>query len=121
MEIDDELFEDLRIQALKNKSQKEDLIIEYIKNALNNKTEEDNMQSVSIPDDIMDRMNKRCKEIHCNPEKLIHAILFDYLRSVERIPATIDREKLWAMLEHDKPEGDDTLKKLRQLGDVGWE
>lgn len=106
---------------MKNKSQKEDLIKKYIKNGLNDEKEVDNMQSVNIPDDIMDRMNNRCKEIHCNPEKLIHAILFDYLRSVERIPSTIDREKLWAMLEHDKPEGDDTLKKLRQLGDVGWD
>ena len=111
----------MEIQASKNKSQIEDLIVKYIQKCLNDEKEVANMQSVNIPDDIMSKMNDRCIKIHCNPEKLIHAILFDYLRSVERIPSTIDREKLWAMLEHDKPEGDDTLKKLRQLGDVGWD
>ena len=79
------------------------------------------MQSVNIPDEIMERMNNRCKIIHCNPEKLIHAILFDYLRNVEQVPSTFDREKLLAMLEHDNPNGDDALKKLRRLGNVGWD
>ena len=54
---------------MKNKSQKEDLIKKYIKNGLNDEKEVDNMQSVNIPDDIMDRMNNRCKEIHCLPRR----------------------------------------------------
>ena len=109
------------MQALKNKSQKEDLIKKYIINGLNDENGVDNMQSVNIPDDIMSKMNDRCRKIHCNPEKLIHAILFDYLRTVERIPSTIDCQKLYNMLEHDNPDGDDILEKLSRLGDVGWE
>ena len=37
------------------------------------------MQSINIPDEIMEMMKTRCKQIKCNPEKLIHSILYDYL------------------------------------------
>ena len=79
------------------------------------------MHSINVPDEIMEKINKRCKEIGCNPEKLIHSILFDYLKKVENVPTTVDRERIIAMLEYDNPKGDDVLKKLRELGDVGWD
>lgn len=104
---------------MKHNSQREDLIEEYIEKSLKN--EVDNMQSVNIPNDIMSRLDDRCKKIHCNPEKLIHAILFDYLKSVDNVSGIIDHEKLQAMLEHDNPEGDDILDNISRLGDVGWE
>ena len=93
----------------------------YIRQGLSNKKWRDNMQSINIPDEIMEMMKTRCKQIKCNPEKLIHSILYDYLKRVESIPSTIDKEKILNMLEHDNPKGDDTLKKLRQLGDIGWD
>lgn len=79
------------------------------------------MQSVQIPDDIMENMNARCDMLKCNPEKLIHSILFDYLKKVESIPTTVDREKMMMMLEHDNPEGDDILDNLARLGRQGWD
>lgn len=79
------------------------------------------MQLVRIPDDIMDKTNSRCEELKCNPEKLIHSILFDYLKKVESIPTTIDREKMMMLLEQDNPEGDDILDNLVRLGRQGWD
>lgn len=79
------------------------------------------MQSVQIPDDIMEKMNARCDMLKCNPEKLIHSILFDYLKKVESITTTVDREKMMMMLEHDNPEGDDILDNLARLGRQGWD
>ena len=79
------------------------------------------MHSVIVPYDIMDKINSRSKELNCNPEKLIHSILFDYLKKVESIPCTVDREKIMAMLEHDNPEGDDILDNLIRLGNEGWD
>ena len=79
------------------------------------------MQLVNVPDDIMEKMNSRSRELNCNPEKLIHSILFDYINKVESIPNTVNREKIMAMLEHDNPEGDDILDNLIRLGKEGWD
>lgn len=79
------------------------------------------MQSVQIPDDIMEKMNARCDMLKCNPEKLIHSILFDYPKKVDSIPTTVDCEKMMMMLEHDNPEGDDILDNLARLGRQGWD
>ncbi len=79
------------------------------------------MQSVQIPDEIMEKINARCRELKCSPEKLIHSILFDYLKKVESIPTTVDCEKMMMMLEHDNPAGDDILDNLVRLGQEGWD
>lgn len=120
LDLDEKLLEDLKMQAIKKKSNLEDLIREYAYNGLVDKGV-DNMQSVDIPDEIMDKINIRCRELCCNPEKLIHSILFDYLLKVERIPSTIDCEKIMSLLEHDNPNGDDVLDNLVRLGKEGWD
>ena len=79
------------------------------------------MQSVNIYDEIMEGINDRSRQIGCSPEKLVNSILHDYLREVSNLPPTIDVEKVWAMLEHDNPEGDDVLEKLFNLGEIGWD
>ncbi len=118
-DIDDALLEDLNMQAVKNQLNLDDLIEEYVLQGLYK--EDEKMHSVNVPNDIMKRINNRCKELNCNPEKFIHSILFDYLEAVDSIPCTVDREKIEAMLEHDNPKGDDVLKNLKGLGDVGWD
>ena len=120
MDIDDDLLRDLNQQVILETSCQKDLIEKYIRQGLD-KELEDNMQSINIPNEIMEMIKTRCRQIKCSPEKLIHSILYDYLKRVESIPTTIDKEKILNMLEHDNPNGDDTLKKLRQLGDVGWD
>lgn len=120
LDIDEDLFEEIKKQSSKEELDLDDLIEKYIQNGLIYK-EVENMQLVRIPDDIMDKMNNRCDELKCNPEKLIHSILFDYLKKVESIPTTIDREKMMMLLEHDNPEGDDILDNLVRLGRQGWD
>ncbi len=120
LDIDDDLFEELKKQTSRDELNLDDLIEKYILKGLIYK-EVENMQLVRIPDDIMDKMNNRCDELKCNPEKLIHSILFDYLKKVESIPTTVDREKMMMLLEHDNPEGDDILDNLIRLGKQGWD
>ena len=120
LDIDEDLFEEIKKQSSKEELDLDDLLEKYIQNGLIYK-EVENMQLVRMPDDIMDKMNNRCDELKCNPEKLIHSILFDYLKKVESIPTTIDREKMMMLLEHDNPEGDDILDNLVRLGRQGWD
>lgn len=120
LNIDDKLLEGLKRQSSENKLDIEDLIEKYVQQGLINK-EVENMQLVNVPDDIMEKMNSRSRELNCNPEKLIHSILFDYINKVESIPNTVNREKIMAMLEHDNPEGDDILDNLIRLGKEGWD
>ena len=79
------------------------------------------MQSVQIPDEIMEKINARCRELKCSPEKLIHSILFDYLNKLEFFPYYFEFEKIWKMLDHDNPAGDDILDNLVRLGQEGWD
>lgn len=119
LDIDDEVLAELKKRISKNELNL-DVNWKCIQKGLIYK-EVENMQLVRIPDDIMDKMNSRCEELKCNPEKLIHSILFDYLKKVESIPTTIDREKMMMLLEQDNPEGDDILDNLVRLGRQGWD
>lgn len=92
------------------------IIQNYIKVGLK---EDKNMQTICLSDKVMDKVNIRCKQVDSTPEDLVNEILWDNLRKVEEIPDKIDYEKIWNMLEHDKPEGDDILEKLSRLSDVG--
>lgn len=75
LDIDDDLFEELKKQTSRDELNLDELIEKYILKRLIYK-EVENMQLVRIPDDIMNKMNNRCDELKCNPEKLIHSILF---------------------------------------------
>lgn len=119
LDIDDEVLAELK-KRISKKELNLDVNWKCIQKGLIYK-EVENMQLVRIPDDIMDKMNSRCEELKCNPEKLIHSILFDYLKKVESIPTTIDREKMMMLLEQDNPEGDDILDNLVRLGRQGWD
>ena len=77
-DIGDALLEDLNKQAAKNQLNLDDLIEEYARQGLN--MEDGKMHSVNVPNDIMERINNRCKVLNCNPEKFIHSILFDYVK-----------------------------------------
>lgn len=92
LDIDVCLFKDLQIQSLKDGLPIEQIIQNYIRIGLKEVNEDDNMHSVNVSNDIMEKINNRCKELNCNPEKLIHSILFDYLKKVESVPSTADYE-----------------------------
>ena len=60
------------------------------------------------------------QQIDCSPEDLINDILHDYLSDVEEIHDGLDAEKILAMLDHDKPEGDDVLEILSNVNKLKW-
>ena len=43
------------------------------------------------------------------------------MENIVDIPDDFDYGKVWDMLEHDKPEGDDILDNLARLGEKGWD
>ena len=78
------------------------------------------MQEITISDEIINGIKNRSKHLNCSPEKLVNSILYDYLMKVEDV-SSVDVEKLEKSVVRDNPEGDDTLKKLRKLSNVGWD
>ena len=70
---------------------------------------------VSLNENVVEKINIKCKQIDCSPEDLINDILHDYLSDVEEIHDGLDAEKILAMLDHDKPEGDDVLEILSNV------
>ena len=117
-DIDDGLLEDLKKRALAEESSYLDLIVEYIKQGLK---ESDNMSRVILDDDVVKKVNIMAELTDQSPKDVVNEALRDQLKDVENIPREIDGDKIWAMLEHDKPEGDDILDNLARFGDENWD
>ena len=117
-EIDEGLLDDLKGRALENGSDCSDLIVEYIEKGLN---EGDKMTTVSLNDNVMEKVNIMAKLTKRTPEEVINDTLWENLRKIVDVPDEIDYDKLWNMLEHDKPEGDNILGNLIRLGEEGWD
>ena len=120
-EISDDLFEDLKVHALQTESGCTDLIVEYIEQGLNNKKGCDNMSAVILDEDVVRKVNRMAELTDQTPKEVVNETLRDQLKDVENIPREIDYDKLWEMLDHDKPEGDDILDNLARLGEEGWD
>ena len=118
LDIDDGLLEDLRKQTLEKKSGCPDLIVEYIKEGLKG---HDDMSMISLDEDVLKKVNIMAELTDQTPEDVVNDALRDQLEDVENIPREIDYDKLWDMLEHDKPEGDDVLDRLARYGEEGWD
>ena len=82
-DIDDELLKDLESLALESNSDVSELTLKFIREGLNNQKRADNMQEITISDEILDGIKNRSKHLNCNPEKLINSILYDYLMKVK--------------------------------------
>ena len=93
-----------------------DLIEKYIQLGLDYETGCDNM--VVISQDVMEKVNIISKLSNRTPEEVINETLWDQLRKVEDVPEKIDYDKVWNMLEHDNPEGDDILENLRNTNEL---
>ncbi|MBR4448284.1 hypothetical protein [Methanobrevibacter sp.] len=117
-DIDDGLLEDLKKRALAEESSYLDLIVEYIKQGLK---ESDNMSRVILDDDVVKKVNIMAELTDQSPKDVVNEALRDQLKDVENIPREIDGDKIWAMLEHDKPEGDDILDNLARFGEENWD
>lgn len=118
VEIDDGLLEDLKGEALQKESVCSDLIVEYVKQGLK---ERDNMVNITLNDNVMEKVNIMAKLTKKTPEEVVNDTLWDNLRKIIDVPDVIDYDKIWNMLEHDNPEGDDILDNLIRLGEEGWD
>lgn len=117
VEIDDILLEDLKNKALEKEFGCPDLIVDYIKKELGS----DDMTMVSLKDDVVKKVNIMAELTHQTPEEVVNETLRYQLKDVENIPREFDGDKIWAMLEHDKPEGDDILDNLARFGEENWD
>ena len=118
-EIDKVLFKDLNMYALENKCSIENLIEKYLRQIL--KQEADTMLMVSLNNDVTEKVNIVSKLTDRSPEEVVNDALWIQFQKIEDIPEEIDYDKIWNMLDHDKPEGDDVLDDLVRLGEEGWD
>ena len=79
------------------------------------------MLNVSLNDDVAEKVKIMSKLTDRTPEEVVNDTLWENLRKIEDVPDDIDYEKIWNMLEHDNPEGDDILDNLVRLGQEGWD
>ena len=120
LDIDDKLFEDLSNKALANKLHMDDLIRIYVQRGLAY-NEVDTVLMVCLNENVVEKVNIVSKLTDRSPEEVVNDTLWDNLRKIEDVPEEIDYEKIWNMLDHDKPEGDDVLDNLMRLGEEGWD
>lgn len=115
LDIDEGLLEELRMQAIEIESDCRDLIVEYIEKGLKGR---DNMSMVSLNDNVMEKVNIISKLTDRTPEEVVNDTLWDNLRKIEDVPVEFDGDKLWEMLDHDNPEGDDILDELSKVNQL---
>ena len=114
LDIDIELFKELEKQSFRFDLPLAYIIENYLKVGLK---EDVNMHNINLRDNVMEKVNIRCRQIDSTPEDLVNDIVYDELRKVEEIPDDIDGDKIWNMLEHDKPEGDGILDRITDMFD----
>ena len=103
------------MQAVEIESDCRDLIVEYIENGLKGR---ENMSMVSLNDNVMEKVNIISKLTDRTPEEVVNDTLWDNLRKIEDVPMEFDGDKLWEMLDHDNPEGDDILDELSNVNQL---
>ncbi|WP_405297094.1 hypothetical protein [Methanobrevibacter sp.] len=115
LDIDEGLLEELRMQAVEIESDCRDLIVECIEKGLKGS---ENMSMVSLNDNVMEKVNIISKLTDRTPEEVVNDTLWDNLRKIEDVPVEFDGDKLWEMLDHDNPEGDDILDELSNVNQL---
>lgn len=111
-DIDDGLLEDLKKRALADESSYPDLIVEYIQQGLK---ECDNMVSVTLSDNVVEKVKIKCKLSNKTADEVVNDILWDRLSKLEDLSDDFDGDRIWNLLEHDKPEGDDILDRITDM------
>lgn len=75
------------------------------------------MLMVGLNDNVVEKINIKCKLSNKTPEEVVNEVLWDNLRKLEDVFDHFDGDKLWNMLDHDKPEGDDVLDRITDMFD----
>lgn len=76
---------------------------------------------VNLEDKVMEKVNIVVKLTGRTVEDVVNDALWVNLQKIEDVPDEIDYEKIWNMLDHDKPEGDDILDNLIRIGEEAWD
>lgn len=79
------------------------------------------MTMVNLEDKVMEKVNIVVKLTGRTVEDVVNDALWVNLQKIEDVPDEIDYEKIWNMLDHDKPEGDDILDNLIRIGEEAWD
>lgn len=116
-DIDDDLLKDLKRFALKINSNYLDLVESYIQKGLKNQTRGNDMVSVTLDDNVVEKVKIKCRLSNKTPEDVVNDILWDNLRKLEDYSDDFDGDRIWNLLEHDKPEGDDILDRITDMFD----
>ena len=116
-DIDDDLLKDLKRFALKTNSNYLDLVESYIQKGLKNQTRGNDMVSVTLDDNVVEKVKIKCRLSNKTPEDVVNDILWDNLRNLEDYSDDFDGDRIWNLLEHDKPEGDDILDRITDMFD----
>lgn len=115
LNIDVGLFKELEIQSLKYDSPIECIIHNYIRIGLKEINEVDKMSMIYIDDNVMEKINIKCRLSDETPEEVINNALWEKFRKIEDVSDDFDGERIWQMLDHDKPEGDDILDRITDM------
>lgn len=75
------------------------------------------MSMVRIDSKVMEKVNIKCKLSHKSPVEVINEVLWENLRKIEDVSDEFDADRIWNMLDHDKPEGDDILDRITDMFD----
>lgn len=51
------------------------------------------------------------------PDEVVNDVLWEQLGKIEDVSEDFDGDKLWRMLDYDKPEGDDILDRITDMFD----
>ena len=103
--------------TLKTNSNYLDLVESYIQKGLKNQTRGNDMVSVTLDDNVVEKVKIKCRLSNKTPEDVVNDILWDNLRKLEDYSDDFDGDRIWNLLEHDKPEGDDILDRITDMFD----
>lgn len=75
------------------------------------------MLSVTLNDNVVEKVKIKCKLSNKTPEDVVNDILWEKLMKLEDYSDDFDGDRIWNLLEHDKPEGDDILDRITDMFD----
>ena len=75
------------------------------------------MVMVNLKENVFEKVNIKCKLSNQTPEEVVNEILWDRLRKLEDLSDDFDGDRIWNLLEYDKPEGDDILDRITDMFD----
>ena len=79
------------------------------------------MLRVTIKENVAEKVSIMAKLTGRTCQEVVNDTLWDCLRKIEDVSGEIDGDKIWNMLDHDNPGGDDILDNLIRLGEEGWD